>query len=217
LEEDMVDGDAGGGGVGETVQNLEWFDGLSYEALSVGVPTAGMVPRGTDHAVARLKGAIFRGGLEAKARGDVQGYSRAWKAITFLDRVLVAHLPAGGRGRKRDTRSEVVVSRVRRAWRGDWGALLAEATAVGQKIQSREAALGKREALKADVRAIEAYVAEGLLSKAIARAKGSLKVLGLGRAVDALRALLPAGQPPSLRGGLGPGFGGGARRTRGGS
>ena len=86
---------------------------MSYEALQVWVPTASVVPKGSHHAVARLKGAIFRAGLEAKAQGDTAGYARAWKAITFGDRILCAQLPGGRRGRRRDTRCEMVTSRVR--------------------------------------------------------------------------------------------------------
>ena len=50
----------------EAVPHLEWFDGLAYEALREWVPTSGTVPKGSVHAVARLKGAV----LQASVEGD---------------------------------------------------------------------------------------------------------------------------------------------------
>jgi len=85
-EEDLAGGDAS---AAQSLPHLDWFDSVSYEALRDWVPTMGTVPQGAVHAVARLKGAVLQGGLEAKARGDTQGYICAWKAITFMDRLLL--------------------------------------------------------------------------------------------------------------------------------
>ena len=122
--EDELEEDQAGGAVREKVANLEWFDSLSYNALQGWVPTAGVVPKGAVHAVAKLKGALLVEEREAKARGDAPGRARAWKAITFIDRLLFGHLPRGKRGRKGDTRAEVVNARVRPAWQRGLGRLV---------------------------------------------------------------------------------------------
>ena len=117
---------------------MDWFDGLSYDGLKTWVPTAGVVPRNAAHAVARLKGAILQEMLASKAAGDGAGHQRAWKALTFVDRMLFAQAPGRASKRRKGTRADTVTSRVRRAWRGDWGALLAEADAMGQGVRGAQ-------------------------------------------------------------------------------
>jgi len=114
---------------------MGWFEGLSYDELRTWVPTSGVVPKGAVHAVARLKGSILQEGLDAKDAGDQAGYRRSWKAITFLDRMLFAEARGGSSKRQKGSKAELVLSRVRRAWRGDWAALFAEAQAIGHGAQ----------------------------------------------------------------------------------
>ena len=191
LEEDLSEGAVASP---EGLANMAWFDGLSYDALKDWVPTAGVVPVGATHAVARLKGAIFRDLLAAKAAGDQVGWQRGWKAITFLDRMLFAQHRGSGGERKggKQTKDEVVTSRVRRARRGDWQALFVEAVGSSRRRGAAQEAGGSERALTADVRAVEAYVAEGLLAKAVARVKGGLQVATVAP-LEALGALMPPG------------------------
>ena len=85
------------------------------------------VPRGAVHAAARLKGAILRKERATKAAGDQVGRQRWWRAITFLDRMLFAEAQGGRSKGQKTTKAELVTSKVRRAWRRDWGGLFAEA------------------------------------------------------------------------------------------
>ena len=202
LEEDGANGSTEGTGSPEQVMNLGWFDDLSYGALATWVPTASVVPREAIHAVARLKGAILKAGAEAKAQGDGPGHARAWKALTFLDRLLFAQLPRRKQGKKGDARAAVVRGKVKRAWRGDWGALFAEASMAGRAGRGKPQ--GDQQArLHADVRAIEACVGDGLLSKAVARARGAMEMVAGSDTAGALRALFPRGAPAPMQGGPG--------------
>ena len=69
----------------------------------------------------------------------------------------------------------------------------AEATEAGLRGRRGAKAEGFQAALEADARAIKSYVADGLLAKAVARARGGLQVLGHSGTVEALGALLPTG------------------------
>ena len=85
-------------------------------------------------------------------------------------------MPKRKRGKKGDTRSEVVLDRVRRAWRGDWGALFAEASMVSRS--GGGTARGDQQArLQADVKAIEACIGDGLPSKAVSWAKRAMEMV----------------------------------------
>ena len=52
-----------------------------------------------------------------------------------LDCMLFAESRGGRRKQRNATKAELVTSRVRRAWRGDWGGLYAEAEGLGQSGQ----------------------------------------------------------------------------------
>ena len=99
--------------MGEGLRHMDWFDGLSFDALKTPVPTSGVVPRAASHAVARLKGAILQEVLATKAAGDQAGHLRAWKAITFLDRMLFAQARGKASQRQKGTKADVVTSRVK--------------------------------------------------------------------------------------------------------
>ena len=123
--------------------------------------------------------------MATKAAGDQVG----WKAIIFLDHMLLAESRGGRRKQRNATKAELVTSRVRRAWRGDWGCLYAEAEVMGLTGQGgSQSPMG--DGIKADVRAVEAYVGEGLLAKAVARVRGGPQVSNSPAAVEALKALL---------------------------
>ena len=153
---------------------MAWFNRLSYKALEHWVPTMGVVPAKAVHAVARLKGAILRDLLAAKEAGDMVVWQRGWKAITFLDRMLFAQ--SRGDSAKEQTKAELVTARVRRAWRGDWDSLFAEAAAASRRRGDTEMDTVTATAAAGDVRAVEAYVAEGLLAKAVSRVRGGLQI-----------------------------------------
>ena len=84
---------AEGQGLDDVVRHMEWWDTVSYDDLVFWTPTAGAVPKGCLHSVARLKGSILSRGLAAKRVGDIQFWGRTWKAITFIDRLLFAQAP----------------------------------------------------------------------------------------------------------------------------
>ena len=112
-------------------------------------------PKSTHHAAARLKRAVLLERKEAKDQGEEPRCERAWKIITFLDRLLFA-LP---RQRGEETNAARVTRRIREAWRGNWQGLWEEAWfSFGQSG-------GTGAQLAADARAINAYVAEGLSPK----------------------------------------------------
>ena len=94
------------------------------------------------------------------------GEARAGKLLTFLDR-LILHAPRSTRGGKNHKGlNEVVSSRLRLAWQGDWGALWRDAAAADKKgsfAANRAPTPGE------DARAINRLVGEGLLSKALSR------------------------------------------------
>ena len=176
----------------DQLPNMAWWDSVSYDSLQDWVPTMGTVPESSLHAVARLKGALCKAAQEAKAAGDEPGRKRAWKALTFIDRLLFASARQKGSGR---TRADVVTGRIRQAWRGDWAALWRECL-----IDARGQGRGRRsqgQALAADVRAIESHISEGLLSKAVARAKGLARVDASPAASAELGRLFPPGAPLS--------------------
>jgi len=172
----------------EALRNFSWWDDVSYDSLQTWVPTMGVAPSSTHHAVARLKGALFKAAREAKLQGDDLTRQRAFKAVTFIDRLLFAAVrkKAGGR-----TNARVVVSRVRQAWRGDWAALWADAHAQALAAGRGRSTVGHD--FQADVRAIESAVSEGLLSKAVARAKGLAKADFSSGVAGELAAMFPPG------------------------
>ena len=53
-----------------TLQNLEWWDGISYDSLSEWVPTVGKVPADLHHGLALLRGAICREMRLARESGN---------------------------------------------------------------------------------------------------------------------------------------------------
>ena len=185
------------------LRNLEFWDGVSYDDLGrCWVPTVGKVPRSTLHAVARFKGVLFESLLQAKAQGDQAKEGRCLKLLTYVDRLLFAYgsaqrrqvnkQRAGGSGQLQS----LVTARLRRAWRGDWVGLYAEAMEVGRT--SRKLGAGGRDPLKEDARTIDQLVSDGLLSRALARARGVFKLDASRAAVDAVRALFPTGAPLPL-------------------
>jgi hypothetical protein len=183
----------------ESLQNFAWWDSVSYDSLQQWVPTMGTAPASTHHAVARLKGAIAKCAYEAKLSGDEEARKQAWKAFSFVDRLLYATARSKGSGR---TNAQVVASRVRQAWRGDWAALWASAYAEARVPRRGQNAPGQD--LQADVRAIESAVSETLLSKAVARAKGLLKVDFSAGVAAELSALFPRGAGLQVAQAIGP-------------
>eukprot|EP00973_Karenia_brevis_P069859 9713019-Karenia_brevis.AAC.1 len=100
-----------------------------------------------------------------------------------------------GRDRKGDTRpASVVAGRIQSAWRGDWGTLWRDA--VGSR-RSGSVTRSKDQALQDDVRVIDAYLSDGLVSKAVAVARGAVSTLVGSGAAEALRVLFPAGELPT--------------------
>jgi len=169
----------------EELCNMEWWDQVSYDSLGTWVPTCGKVPQNMLHAVARVKGTLAKTLNNAATAGDVVLEQRCWKAVTFLDRLLFAQTGArrGGKGKGGAGLDKVLGSRLRRAWRGDWSGLWAEAYGLELRLGQRPGGPSPKE----DARTIDQFIKDGLLSKAIARARGALRV---DLAYDAVAAVL---------------------------
>ena len=147
----------------ENLNNLGLWNSAQWGDLERWVPTIASVPSSTHHAVARLKRVVLLERKEAKDQSDEPRCERAWKIITFLDRLLFALR----RQRGEETNAAQVTRRIWEAWRGNWQGLWKEArVSFGQRG-------GAGAKLAADARAINAYVADGLLSKAVGRARGA--------------------------------------------
>ena len=114
---------AGGDDNSEVLKNLCWWNTVQWGDLRRWVPTMASVPSSTHHAVARLKRAVLLERLDARDQGEETRCARAWKIITFLDRLLFS-LP---RQRGEETNASRVTRRVREAWRGNWQGLWEEA------------------------------------------------------------------------------------------
>ena len=185
LEPPELDGDEDSS---EKLKNLCWWNTVQWGDLKRWVPTMATVPNSTHHAVARLKRAVLLERQESKNLGDDLRCSRAWKILTFLDRLIFA-LP---RQRGEETNALRVTRRVREAWRGNWQGLWEETkTSFGQQGTSSSQ-------LAADARAINAYVADGLLSKAIGRARGASSFNSGPSTHGRLQSLFPAASLPDL-------------------
>ena len=169
------------------------WDTVSYTSFDDWIPTMVTVPKSTLHAAARLKGALLAGACEAKENRDVEARARICKALTFIDRLLFAARHKGTKGASR-TNAQVVTSRLRMAWRGQWALLLDEA--LQDSGHSGEPLRRAAPSEQVDARAVEAYLSEGLISKALARALGNAVVDMSARAARELVDLFPAGAAP---------------------
>ena len=179
----------------ETLQNLSWWDSVSYSSLDTWIPTMGTVPPQLHHAVARLKGALCVEKMLAKEARDDTRLRRVWKVLSFIDRLLFAS--PNRRGKDDDSITNIVTRRVREAWRGNWGGIWQEALRSARKsFQSQCPA----KQLKEDARSINAFVKDNLLSKAIARAKGGAVSGNTADDTSKLRSLFPPGSPPDMQG-----------------
>ena len=124
---------------GAFIRNMEWWDGISYDELAHWVPTLGVVPRSTHHALGQLRGALLKGMCEARDTGDETSEKRYGKTLTFLDRLILYQQKEhrGGKKKGKATKLEAVISiRIRAAWAGDWASLwqdMAVRAAAGRK------------------------------------------------------------------------------------
>ena len=133
----------------------------------------------------------------AREVGDLVGEARAGKLLTFLDR-LVLHAPRSTRGGKqRKGLGQLVTSRLRLAWRGDWAALWREAAAAGQSAPVRA---GRAPTSEEDARAIHGLVRDGLLGKALSRVMARGAVASGPQVVESLRELFPSAALPMIDG-----------------
>ena len=169
----------------DTLRHMAFWDTVSWESQCTWVPTLGTVPLDMCHAVAVFKGALLRARSEAKGSGNVAEQLRCLKAIHFVDRLLFAT------SAKRRVSTKVVADRLRRAWRGEWAGLWAEASDACVNPRTRGG--GASAVLKEDARAINTYVKEGLLARAVARARGAFKVDLGDAAVRTAEALFTVG------------------------
>ena len=196
LPEDSGDGAARS----EQLQNMEWWDEVSYEDLQHWVPTLGRVPGDLLHDLGSLRGAVCVELRQAWLSGQLDQLKRAEKLLSYLDR-LVLHSPRSSRGGKRKGLSKVVSARLRLAWAGDWGALWRQAGDARDTMPRRA---GRQETLKEQVRGIEAFVKDALVSRAVCKVCRVATFAG-GLAVHAaLAALFPQDVLPSRPAGWGP-------------
>jgi len=182
-----------------------WSSGTLCHTMTwcqAGSPPCGKVPPTMLHAIGRFKGVLCETLLNAKAQGDAVTEGRCWKLLTFADRLLffqgrsqsrsVGKKGGGGRLQR------LVSERLRRAWRGDWAALWAEAKDAGRPSKR---GVGRGSSLEDDARTINLFIQDGLLSKAIARARGALTLDFSCAAATSVAGLFPGGHPMTPVGG----------------
>lgn len=179
----------------DKLNNLAWWDKVSYEALEHDVHTIGKVPANVNRSLALLRGVAGQALLTAREAGDQAAIARPGKLLTYFDRVLLFQ-PSRVRGMRRANNSgglsHVLTRRVRLAWKGDWGALWREAAAIAARApQPRD----KEPSTKQEVKTIEALLADTLVSKASALVTRSAKVVTNAGALPELQALFPDGEP----------------------
>ena len=179
----------------QALLNLGWWDGVAYDDLATDVRTLGRVPGPLTHSLALLRGAVATAFLSAVEAGDAEAAERAGKLHTFFDRILLFHpnRVRGGRSAKNQGGlTRVLTRRIRLAWRGDWGALWREANAAADAASTgRE----RRTTPKDTARAVEAFLADGLVSKALGLVTRSAPLVTEASAQPELQALFPAGTP----------------------
>ena len=149
----------------DTLCNMSWWDTISYDALGNWVPTLGRVPKDVHHGLALLRGAVCKEIRLARISGDNVAEDRAWKLLTFLDRVILC-APLTTRGGKSHNTglSKVITSRLRLAWKGDWGALWRESAAAWDRTPQGK---GRAKTTAEEARSITQLLTEGLVSKAL--------------------------------------------------
>ena len=105
----------------EDLQNMEWWDAVTYDELRDWVPTLGNTPKDVHHGLAALRGTVCKEIILARDLDDAVAEGRACKLLTFLDRLILA--TPRRRGKKEGALSPLIASRLRVAWQGGWGAL----------------------------------------------------------------------------------------------
>ena len=173
---------------------MAWWDDVQYDSLADWVPTLGKPPGDTLHDLALLRGAVCKQIYDAHELGDMLAQGRAEKLLTFLDR-LVLHSPRATRRGKRKALSKTITARLRLAWAGDWGALWREAASAGKTMPQKG---GRKESLKEQTRAVESFIADGLVGKAVSRVTRTVSAAVGALVYDNLAQLFPQGTLPVL-------------------
>ena len=128
----------------------------------------------------------------ARDLDDAVAESRACKLLTFFDRLILA--TPRRRGTKHGGLSPLITSRLRLAWKGDWGALWRDAAAAGGHAAQPG---GRARTLREEARAVNTLVREGLVSKALSLVRSTGALVGGSAVYTALLALFPAGAVPA--------------------
>jgi hypothetical protein len=84
LEEDLEDSMQTDQPDEQGLLGMSFWDDVSYDSVTRWIPTLGQVPKGAHHAVARLKGAIFKADQTAKHAGEAGRPSPSLTACSLL-------------------------------------------------------------------------------------------------------------------------------------
>jgi hypothetical protein len=125
----------------DILRNMGWWDSVGYDSLQDWTPTVGKVPKDLHHGLALLRGAVCKEILTASDGNEQLAEERACKLLTFLDRLVLCTPGSKRGGKNREALNKVVASRLRSAWRGDWGTLWREAAVAGERRAVRVAAI----------------------------------------------------------------------------
>ena len=155
------------------------------------------MPADFHHGFAVLRGAVCEEVKRARTAGDAQSESRAWKLLTFFDRLLLCPTPSTRGGKGHNGMARTLSARLRLANKGDWGALWREAALAAQRAPQKA---GREDTSEEEARSIRALLADGLVSKALSRVtRKSAVMMGQG-VLAALQELFPSGVAPGTRG-----------------
>ena len=147
--------------------SLAWWDELSWEDAAAERPplTVVRVPAELGTTVADARSRVARAILEAERGSQLE--ERLWKALTFLDRLLLADPAYGRRRSPGHGLVSTVLRRARALEAGDWGGLWRESA---QAAERQEARLGSLSEVERAARRAEALVRSEELSRATAAA-----------------------------------------------
>jgi len=172
---------------------------VSYDSLAQDVRTVVKLPDEVARALAALRGRVAVTLLNAYSSGDAAMQHRAEKLFTFFDRIMLHgnQKQRGGKAAKGRGLSQVLISRLRLAERGDWAALWRAAHTPGARSPGRS---GRRPTPERAATQTETLVKEGLVSKAMAAAaRPATPAQGSGVHAT-LQGLFPTGPPTTWNG-----------------
>lgn len=171
------------------LRHLEWWDHIAYaDALGLWVPTIAAVPEPNLLAVADARTAVL---VAARDATGVQE-ERFYKLLAFMDRRLFAQ-PVASKGRKdKLCMDNIIASRLRCFWRGDWERLWRDAAALGSQRRVQQVSGSVATLLEAEVHRIETLLRNGEESRAASCISRASKIATGHDTADCLSRLFPA-------------------------